>query len=166
MLPPKVIVSPVDFSAHSDDALKTAADLALLFGSELCLVHVVPALPKLPSVRSFFNEAEFELALHSDAEKRLAQMVEEIARRSIAAKYVVGTANDTGMEILRMAEDSHADLIVIATHGMSGWRQLAFGSVAEKVVRLSTFPVLVMRARAENKSIDAPPTRDSAAVAR
>jgi nucleotide-binding universal stress UspA family protein len=79
---------------------------------------------------------------------------------------VVGTANDTGMEILRMAEDSHADLIVIATHGMSGWRQLAFGSVAEKVVRLSTFPVLVMRARAENKSIDAPPTRDSAAVAR
>ncbi|MGA2984567.1 MAG: universal stress protein [Terriglobia bacterium] len=166
MLPPKVIVSPVDFSTHSDDALKTAADLSLLFGSELCLVHVVPALPKLPSVRSLFNEAEYEQALHSDAEKQLAQMVEEIARRGIAAKYAVGTANDTAMEVLRTAEHNHADLIVIATHGMSGWHQLAFGSVAEKVVRLSPFPVLVLRARPENKSSDASPTRDSAVVAR
>ena len=166
MLPPKVIVSPVDFSTHSDDALRTAAELALLFGSELCLVHVVPALPKLPSVRSLFNEAEYEQALHSDAEKQLAQMVEEIARRGIAAKYAVGTANDTAMEVLRTAEHNHADLIVIATHGMSGWHQLAFGSVAEKVVRLSPFPVLVLRARPENKSSDASPTRDSAVVAR
>jgi hypothetical protein len=49
---------------------------------------------------------------------------------------------------------------------MSGWHQLAFGSVAEKVVRLSPFPVLVLRARPENKSSDASPTRDSAVVAR
>jgi len=45
MLPPKVMVSPIDFSVHSDDALKTAADLASRFGAELCLVHVVPELP-------------------------------------------------------------------------------------------------------------------------
>ena len=37
------------------------------------------------------------------------------------------------MEILRIAEHKHADLIVIATHGMTGWHKLAFGSVAEKV---------------------------------
>jgi nucleotide-binding universal stress UspA family protein len=152
MLPPKVIVSPVDFSTHADDALKTAADLALRFGSELCLVHVVPALPKLPSEVSIFKEAEYEQALHSDAEKKLAQMVAEISPRGIAAKYAVGTANDTGMEILRMAEQQHADLIVIATHGMTGWRQLAFGSVAEKVVRLATGPVLVLRARHEGEA--------------
>ena len=165
MLPPKVIVSPIDFSVHSDDALKTAADLALRFGSELCLVHVVPALPKLPSLQAFFKEADYEQALHSDAEKQLAQMVEEFARRGINAKYVVGTANDTGMEILRMAEHHHADLIVIATHGMTGWHRLAFGSVDEKVVRIATSPVLVLRARAEREG-DASATQDSAAVAR
>ena len=49
MLPPKVILSPIDFSTHSDEAVKVAADLAARFGASLCLVHVVPAIPKLPT---------------------------------------------------------------------------------------------------------------------
>ena len=155
MLPPKIIVSPIDFSTHSDDALKTAADLASSFGAELCLIHVVPALPELPSVETIFKEADYEQGLHSDAEKQLAQMVEEFTRRGITAKYAVGTANDTAMEILRMAEHNHADLLVISTHGMTGWRHLAFGSVAEKVVRFATFPVLLLRAQPEGKAGDA-----------
>jgi len=149
VLPPKVIVSPIDFSAHSDDALKTAVDLASRFGSEVCLVHVVAALPKLHSAGEFFNEAEYEQALHADAEKRLAQLSKELAGRGIAAKFEVGTANDTAMEILRIAQHNHADLIVIATHGMTGWRRLVFGSVTEKVVRLASMPVLVLRAQPE-----------------
>ena len=100
--------------------------------------------PTYPVWRAGANAAT---ALHTDAEKKLAKMVEELAGRGISAKYVVGTANDTGMEILRVADHNHADLIVIATHGLGGWRQLAFGSVAEKVVRLSSLPVLVMRAQ-------------------
>lgn len=152
MLPPKVIVSPIDFSVHADDALKTAANLASRFGSELCLVHVVPALPKLPFGVSIFKEGDYEQALHSDAEKRLAIMVDEISRRGVTAKYAVGTANDTGMEILRIAKQHDADLIVIATHGMTGWRQLAFGSVTEKVVRLGNLPVLVLRAQPERET--------------
>jgi len=152
MLPPKVIVSPIDFSVHADDALKTAADLASRFGSELCLVHVVPALPRLPFGVSIFKEADYEQALHADAEKKLAQLVDEISQGGITAKYEVGTANDTAMEILRVAEHHHADLIVIATHGMTGWRQLAFGSVTEKVVRLGKLPVLVLRAKPESEA--------------
>jgi nucleotide-binding universal stress UspA family protein len=165
MLPPKVIVSPIDFSVHSDDALKTAADLASRFGSELCLIHVVPALPKLPSLQALFNEADYEQALHSEAEKRLAQMVEEFARHGIKAQYAVGTANDTAMEILRVAQHHHADLIVIATHGMTGWHELAFGSVAEKVVQLATIPVLLLRAQPERESGEASATSDPAAAA-
>jgi nucleotide-binding universal stress UspA family protein len=166
MLPPKVIVSPIDFSTHSNDALGTAADLASRFGSEVCLVHVVPAIPKLPSARTIFKEAEYELALHADAEKQLGQMAEALARRGIAAKFVVGTANDTSMEILRLAEENRADLIVIATHGMTGWHKLAFGSVTEKLVRLATSPVLVLRARPEGEAGDTSGTQNSVAVAR
>jgi nucleotide-binding universal stress UspA family protein len=165
MLPPKVIVSPIDFSVHSDDALKTAANLALRLGSELCLVHVVPALPKLPSVAAFFNEGEYVQALHSDAEKQLAQMVDELAHRGISAKYAIGTANDTGTEIIRMAEHNHVDLIVIATHGMTGWHQLAFGSVAERVVRLATAPVLLLRAQPEAAARGESAKSDPAAAA-
>jgi len=155
MLPPKIIVSPIDFSVHSDDALKTAIDLASQFGAALCLIHVVPALPKLPSAQAFFKEADYEQSLRSDAQKQLAHMVEEIAKRGITANYAIGTADDTGMEILRLAEHHDADLIVIATHGMTGWRQLPFGSVAEKVVQYATIPVLVLRAQPETKSGDA-----------
>ena len=50
---------------------------------------------------------------------------------------------------------NNVDLIVIATHGMTGWHRLAFGSVAEKVVRMAGCPVLVLRAEAVEKPAEA-----------
>jgi nucleotide-binding universal stress UspA family protein len=146
MLPPKVILSPIDFSSHSQDALQTAAELAKQFGSQLLLVHAVPAITKLPSPTSIFHEAEFERELHKDAEQRLKSLAEELEKKGLQVRTAVGIANDVGMEILREAEQGSADLIVISTHGMTGWHRLAFGSVAEKVVRLASCPVLVLRA--------------------
>jgi nucleotide-binding universal stress UspA family protein len=160
MLPPKVIVSPIDFSCHSQDALQTAADLAKQFGSEVLLVHAVPAITKLPSATSIFHEAEFEKELHKDAERRLKALAEELEKRGLKVRTEVGIANDVGMEILRIAERDGADLIVISTHGMTGWHRLVFGSVTEKVVRLASCPVLVLRANpkagqdASSKSAD------------
>jgi nucleotide-binding universal stress UspA family protein len=150
MLPPKLILSPIDFSHPSTEAMKTAADLADQFKAELCLVYVVPALPKLPADVSIFKEGEYEQKLHADAARRLGSLVEKLKERGIQARSIVGTANDVGMELLRIAEQEKADLIVIATHGMTGWRRLAFGSVTEKVVRTADCPVLVLRARAES----------------
>jgi len=160
MKAPKVILAPVDFSAHSDDALNEAADLAVLFGSQLLLVNVVAALPKLPSTGAFFHEAEYEGELHKESQKRLDSLSQKYAAKGIAVRTEVGTANDVPMEILRIGEHNAADLIVIATHGMTGWRQLAFGSVTDKVVRLATCPVLVLRANpaAKPSSSEAKPT--------
>ena len=149
MLPPKLIMSPIDFSEHSQEALNTAVDLASSFGAELCLVHIVPAIPKLPSASTIFHEAQYERALHEDAQRRLDDMVRRVGHRGVAARAIVGTANDVSMELLRIAEHNNVDLIVIATHGMTGWRKLAFGSVTDKVVRLATSPVLVLRIQAE-----------------
>jgi len=145
MLPPKLILSPIDFSDPSHQALDTAVDLASGVGAELLLVHVVPMLPRLPSPATIFNEAEFERELHKHAEARLKQLAEKLRAKGLKVRTEVGTANDVGMEIIRMGDHHKADLIVIATHGMSGWRRLAFGSVTEKVVRLSSLPVLVLR---------------------
>ena len=146
MLPPKLIVSPIDFSGFSQEALQTAADLAKQFGSELLLVHAVPAIPKLPSTTSIFREGEYERELHKDAEGLLNKLAEGLAKKGLRVRTEVGTANDVGMEVLRIAVHNKADLIVIATHGMTGWHRLVFGSVAEKVVRLASCPVLVLRA--------------------
>jgi nucleotide-binding universal stress UspA family protein len=147
MLPPKRIVSPIDFSDPSHQALDTAAKLASSMKAELLLVHVVPMLPRLPSPAMIFNEAEFEQELHKDAEKRLNDLVNQLAAKGVKAGYAIGTANDVGMEIIRIAEHEQADLIVIATHGLTGFHRLAFGSVTEKVVRVSGLPVLVLRAQ-------------------
>jgi nucleotide-binding universal stress UspA family protein len=166
MMPPKMIVSPIDFSNHADDAVKVAADLASRLGSELCLVHVVPMLPRLPTASTIFHEAEYEQELHNDAEQRLKQLATNLAQNGLKVKSVVGTANDTGMEILRLAEHNNADLIVIATHGMTGWHKLAFGSVAEKVVRMATCPVLVLRAQAEAESSSPSTQLNSVAASR
>ncbi|HEV7966855.1 MAG TPA: universal stress protein [Candidatus Acidoferrales bacterium] len=164
MMPPKTILSPIDFSNHSDDALKVAADLASRLGSELCLVHVVPMLPRLPSASTIFHEAEYEQELHNDAEQRLSQMALTLTQGGLAVKTAVGTANDVGMEILRVAEQNHTDLIVIATHGMTGWHKLAFGSVTEKVVRMAECPVLVLKAQAERESHESSAKADSVAA--
>lgn len=164
MFPPKVILAPIDFSDHSHNALKTAAEMAKAFGAELLLAHAVPAIPRLPSATEFFHEAEYEAALHKEAEQRLAGMAKELSGKGIRARTEVGVANDVGMELLRIAEHNGADMIVIATHGMTGWHKLVFGSVAEKVVKMATCPVLVLRAANQPQSADSSRRRDSVSV--
>jgi nucleotide-binding universal stress UspA family protein len=52
---------------------------------------------------------------------------------------------DPAPQIVRLADDEAADIIVIATHGLAGWRKFMFGSVTEKVIRLANCPVLSIR---------------------
>jgi nucleotide-binding universal stress UspA family protein len=151
MLQPKVVLAPIDFSDPAYDAVETAVRIASSFGATLLLVHVVPALPKLPAGVSIFKEGEYERTLHEDAVKRVAELSAKCAQAGVSVKSEVGTANDVAMEILRIAERHKADLIVIATHGMTGWNALAFGSVAEKVVRAAPGAVLVLKTQPQSK---------------
>ncbi len=151
MLPPKLILSPIDFSESSLDALDAAVDIASRYGAEILLAHVVPVIPKLPQSVSILNEGAYEQELIHSAEHRLADLASKVSERGVRARTIVGLANDAAMEILRTAEEDKADLIVIATHGMTGWHRLAFGSVAEKVVRTADCPVLVLRSQKVGK---------------
>jgi nucleotide-binding universal stress UspA family protein len=146
-VPPKLILVPTDFSNPSREALDAAAELALQFGAELSLLHVVPMIPDLPNAEALVHEGKYEDKLHSDAEERLQEMAEDLAKREIHATTEVGTANDVPMEIARFAESENADLIVIATHGVSGWKKFVLGSVAEKVVQVAPCAVLMLRAK-------------------
>lgn len=150
MMPPKLILCPVDFSEHSRDAVKVAVDMAVCFGAELLLVHIVPAIQDLPMDVSVFKEGEYDASLHDAAVKRLTDLATAVAagQKNLKVRSEVGTANDTAMELVRIAEKDQADMIIIATHGMTGWREIAFGSVAEKVVKQAACPVLVLRVKA------------------
>lgn len=164
ILPPKLILAPTDFSEPSNRAIGVAADLALQFGSELCLVHVVPVIPALPSLSTIFREGEYEQELHKQAEQQLAAEVQRFSNMGVSARFIVGDANDAAPEILRIAEHNSADLIVIATHGMTGWKRVPFGSVTDKVVRLADCPVLVLREKAQGQTANSSEASKSTAI--
>ncbi len=147
MLPVKKILAPTDFSEISLETLGTAAELARHFGAELEVLHVIPTVPALPSDPHYnFEVPAYQEALRAEAEKRLAETVKSRVGPEIAARPRV-SYGEPAREIVRVAEDDGADLIVIATHGLTGWQHLVFGSVAERVVRLAACPVLTIRGR-------------------
>jgi len=149
MLPPKKIVCPTDFSAASEKALIEALELIRRFQAELVLVYVLPVLPPAPSNPNFaFSVPEYERALHADAERRLTALAADLSGKGVQVRTAVGHG-DAGAEIVRVASEENADLIVIATHGVTGWRHAMFGSVAEKVVRTARRPVLTIPAPQE-----------------
>jgi nucleotide-binding universal stress UspA family protein len=115
-----------------------AKDLAKQYGTKILLLHVVPVFPRLLDTIAILHEGEYEQELIRRAERRLQELAGQLEQAGVRASTRVGLANDAAMEIVREAE--LADLIVIATHGMTGWRRLAFRSVTEKVARTANCP--------------------------
>src|SRR5271154_203357 len=161
----KTIIAPVDFSDFSRNAIDVAADLSSRLGVELLLVYVVPAIADLPGGVSIFKEGEYDQNLHEASAKKLSDLAASIAARNIKVRTELGTANDVGMELVRIADSEQAGMIVIATHGMTGWRRNSLGSVAKKVVEEADCPVLVLRAQ-ETGAPAAAQTSSSSATAR
>ena len=138
------IVCPTDFSAGSIEALAQATELAQHFQAGLYLVHVLPTQPETPEWEGEADVPGVERLLSSEAEGRLRKLAKPIDEKGLRTKVVI-IHGDPAEQIVRLAEDENADLIVIATHGTTGWRHLAFGSVTEKVVRHAMCPVLTIR---------------------
>ena len=150
MLPFEKILWPTDFSEASYQALITANELAVHFSAELILMHAIPPVPLMPGYDapvgidsvSYLKEME---ATAKDSLNRLDQ--ERVSGEVTLSKLVVhGNPAD---EIVRTADEVNADLIVIATHGLTGWRRFIFGSVAEKVIRMALCPVLSIQIKPE-----------------
>ena len=154
MLPFKKILCPTDFSQPSYEALKVANELALHFSAELYLVHVLAPIPVITAATTpmsagapgtSFDVVLYEKELKSAAEKKLAEIVDQKLAKELKVQSFLayGKAAD---EIVKIAEKEKVDLIIISTHGETGFRHLIFGSVAEKVVRHAQCPVLTIRA--------------------
>ena len=143
MLPFKKILCPTDFSEPAFVALKRAEELARHFAAELIVAHVIPTLPgphSFPDPQAALN---FEVPLfQQELAIKAEQMLKELVSHHKAETRDLVTTGEAAPEILRIAREEHVDLIVIASHGLTGWRRLVHGSVAEKVVRQATCPVL------------------------
>jgi len=115
------------------------------------LIHIVSPIPVYPTpltpgaaISSGGFIASYQQELEVYAKKSLDQIVQERVSEGIESQTRV-CLGDAANEIVGTAADEHADLIVIATHGLTGWRRFMFGSVAEKVVRLAQCPVLTIQ---------------------
>jgi nucleotide-binding universal stress UspA family protein len=141
---PTRILVPVDFSSSSDAALETASDLALHFHAELYLLNVIPMLPMGTKTVSF-PETEYLHKAEDNAERQLATCDAGLVSKGIKASSSIEIGNDVVGNIMLAIEREGIDMIVISTHGISGWRPLVFGSIAEKVVKQVQCPLLLLR---------------------
>jgi nucleotide-binding universal stress UspA family protein len=148
MLPFRKILCPTDFSESSYEAVRAAGELASYFGSDLCIIHVVPPVPVIPvgAEPTAFNISMYEQELEASSKKSLQEVVDQLESKELKVRLIVlrGNAAD---EIIRTADEEDVDLIVIATRGRTGLDRLIFGSVAEKVVRLARCPVFTVTSR-------------------
>ena len=150
MLPFKKILCPTDYSEAAFVALKRAEELARHFAAELIVAHVIPPLPgahSFPDPQASFN---FDVPLvQQELAIKAEQMLKDLVSHHKVETRNLVTTGEAAPEILRIAQEEDVDLIVIASHGLTGWRRLVFGSVAEKVVRQATCPVLTIMAPPE-----------------
>jgi universal stress protein A len=141
----RTILAPVDFSNYSVKALDYVRAFAAQFGAKVALVHVVEptVIPDNFGIVPPSYE-EVGVALVKAAGERLEKMAADISSKSGGTLRIVRTGR-APWEIVRVAEEVEADLIIITTHGYTGLKHVLMGSTAELIVRHAPCPVLTVR---------------------
>ncbi len=140
----KKILCAVDFSDHSDMVAEYAEILAKNTGADLLCLYVAPSLSEYlgfhvppSSIENFVGE------IVAGADKTMADFVESHFQGvPCTGKVMTGYAAE---EILEAVKNENADMLIMGTHGRKGIDRILFGSVAEKVVKSATCPVMTVR---------------------
>jgi nucleotide-binding universal stress UspA family protein len=135
----KHILVPVDFSPASDRALDKAVQLAQAFDARITLLHIW----SLPAVGYAEGLAWPIDDLQQAAREALGDVYAKTVKLHPNTDSVLLEGNEW-KQILETVKNRGCDLVVMGTHGRRGLPRLLLGSVAEKVVRLSTVPVLTV----------------------
>ena len=136
------ILCPVDFSEFSQSVLAYAAAFAKLFGSEVTVLHVsATAVPPASAATepAWLHVPEARKAI----EDELRLLLAPLSSTGVTLRTRIAVGN-TAAEIVRQAAERDVDLVVMGTHGRSGFDRLTLGSVAEKVLRKAPCPVLTI----------------------
>jgi nucleotide-binding universal stress UspA family protein len=142
----KRILFPTDFSPSAQHALDYAISLALEYESSIILGHVIEDISFNSSftLSSFPTSLEYHHGMEEKAKEELARVLSPQLKRQINVEEAVVRGRPF-VEIIRLAKEKSADLIVMATHSQTGIRHSHLGSTAERVVRKAPCPVMVIR---------------------
>lgn len=141
----KEILVPVDFSDHSLAALEAAVDLAKVFDSRLHLLHCYQIQPGGISPYGIAIPSNYFTDIQEAATKQLA----EWQQKHLPAEIPVDAKTVSQMPskaIVETAGEIGADLIVMGTRGLSGFKHALLGSVTERTIRIAPCPVLSVHA--------------------
>jgi nucleotide-binding universal stress UspA family protein len=147
----KRILIPVDFSPRSRTALRYAIGLARESGSEIELLHVVPAPSQLAlRVDAYVGRPlpHAPARVIDEAHSRLETLISSVDHQGVRISGRV-EQGDPAATIVQVATDGAHDLIIVGTHGRSGLlSELLTGSVAKKLLSCAPCPVVTLRAQA------------------
>jgi len=135
----KKILFPTDFSKLSDAALPLATSLAHDRNAELIILHV-----QEPSI--VYSAGEYYYGPREPSSEQLWQMLDKVVPTDpkVPCRHQMGSGNPA-QEIVRIAEQEDVGMIVMGTHGRTGWQHMLVGSVAEKVICRAKCSVLTFK---------------------
>ena len=143
----KHVLCPVDFSEFSRHAFGRAVAVARGYGADVTVLHVLPvpsAVPALPYGPEGPGPFGFEAVDRDRVHGELSRFLGTGDSIGVPVRYETAEASSIQKEILVQTSKTSADLVVVGTHGRSGFDHLFLGSVAEKTLRTSRVPVLVV----------------------
>lgn len=144
----KKILIAVEDSIYSDNAVSYGLSLARILRAEVALIHVNEIPAATPYIADpMLNETSYMMpemiAIQEDASDALFERIKKQAGEDITL-YTFTKIGSPKTEILATADECHADLIILGTHGRTGFDHFISGSVAEGVARKSKCPVLII----------------------
>jgi nucleotide-binding universal stress UspA family protein len=138
------ILVPIDFSDYSKEALKVAENFAKEHNAKLDLIHVIPNAVQFHVEGSYINILKDYPHLINETTDGLKKFYSEKKQFDIDADYHV-KFGDAASEIVDFSNQNDVKLIVMSTHGLTGIKKFFIGSIAEKVLRSSDCPVLIVK---------------------
>jgi nucleotide-binding universal stress UspA family protein len=157
MIEIQCIVCPIDFSEFSQHALDCAVAIARRYKSRVIALHVFAEWPAVDVIPSLRTQALQSVSLKDvGREELMRQLQRVVARRPAHDVHIearLEEAPDVHREILAQADVLKADLIVIGSHGRSGFERILLGSTTEKVLRKATCPVMVVPRRVDDAAL-------------
>jgi nucleotide-binding universal stress UspA family protein len=145
----KKILVPTDFSDHSMQALKHAIDLGKRFKAGIIVFHCLEPIYLAAPADLYGTPANLTTLMSEErhsAKQRLERIERDLKKRRIPIRTVLGSGTPH-LVIVEAVAKLGVDLIVMSTHGRSGFSHLLIGSVAERVVRAAPCPVLTIRGK-------------------
>lgn len=137
----RTILVAVDFSPAAESGIARAADLAAVYGADLCLVHALAWIDDPDDLAEVDALAAAEL--QQAAADRLERSALPLRGRGLRVATVVEIGQPSQV-VLQVAGRVGADLVVVGTRGLTGWRHVLLGSTAQRVLEGASCPVLAV----------------------